>query len=359
MPTPSKARAHKKQRTLGKVVSVVGSLPAVVASWWRTLFGERAPQRSFRLFRRRDAVRPLNIPGYIALTTEVWRVFWQQRRVFFGLIIIYTVLYAIFVGLGSQETYSSIVDTLRGYADEVSGGEVSTVLMETLVLFGTVASTGLTESPSSLQQAFIVIISIMLWMAVVWLVRQHLAGKRVLLRDGLYFSGAPLFAMIVIAGIIAVQLIPVALAAIGYGAATATGLLVSGVEAMLFWMAAGLLGILSLYWVLGSVFALVISALPGTYPLWAMHMSNKLVRGRRTALLLRLLWTSLVLVGLWAAILIPVIMIDAGLKQLVGVLEWLPLVPVTLLLLKVSSTVWVCMYVYILYRKMVDSDASQ
>lgn len=359
MPTSSSKDSQKKR--LGRIESAVSffkRLPSLIATKWRSVFGERAPQRTFQLFRRRDAVQPLSLPGYIAFTNQVWQLLWRQKWVFLGLIAIYTVLYAVFVGLGSQETYSSIVESLRGYADEVSGGEVSTTLMETLVLFGTVASTGLTESPSTLQQVFIVIISIMLWLAVVWLVRQHLAGKKVVLKDGLYFSGAPLFAMLVVAGLILLQLIPVALAAVGYSAAMATGLLAGGVEAMLFWAAAGLLGVLSLYWITGSIFALVISAFPGTYPLWAMHMSSKLVRGRRVALLLRLAWTSLVLVAVWAVVLVPVMAFDAGLKQLVSALEWVPIVPVTLLLLKVGSTVWVSTYLYMLYRKVVDNETA-
>jgi hypothetical protein len=42
----------------------------------------RRPHRAFRRTHRRDYVRSLNLPGYIAFTHYVWRTLWERKRVF-------------------------------------------------------------------------------------------------------------------------------------------------------------------------------------------------------------------------------------------------------------------------------------
>ena len=56
----------------------------------------------------------------------------------------------------------------------------------------------------------------------------------------------------------------------------------------------------------------------------------------------------------WIVIMIPVILLDMGLKSLWPAIEWLPIVPVAAVLMAAASTVWVAAYVYLLYRKVVD-----
>lgn len=325
-------------------------------SGWRRIFGPRTPHKSFHTTRRRDAVRTLRLPGYIVFTHETFKIIFTHKKLLLGLGVVYLALYGVLVGVGSQETYASLSDLLKESAGEAFQG-VSGSLWQAGILFTSIASSGLNESVTPTQQIFGVLLFIMLWLSIVWLLRSILAGKKVKMRDGLYNSGAPLFASIVVVLLIVVQLLPVGVALIGYSAATATGLLTSGVEAMLFWIAAGLLGLLSLYWVLSSFFALIIITIPGTYPLWAMQTSSKLVSGRRIQLLLRLIWLGFVAALTWIVVLIPMILIDAGLKHLIPAIDWLPLVPFTILVLSSWSILWGCTYVYLLYRKVVDNES--
>ena len=77
----------------------------------RTSFSEyrsRRPHRSFQLTRRRDYVRSLELPGYWAFTTFVWKTLMSHRRLFLGLIVLYALLEAVFVGLASQDLYSQL-----------------------------------------------------------------------------------------------------------------------------------------------------------------------------------------------------------------------------------------------------------
>lgn len=316
---------------------------------------ESRPHRSFRRTRRRDYVRPIKLPGYIAFTNEVYRTVWGYRRLFIPLLVIYLVLYSILVGIASQETYGNLSDTIKELGTEAFGGSFS-ALGQAGVLFLSIGTAGITGSLSEAQQIFSVLLLLMLWLTIVWLLRNKMAGHTVRMRDGLYSSGAPLFASLIVALVIVVQLLPIGVAAIGYSAASSSGLLNGGVEAMLFWIAAGLLAILSLYWVMSSLFAMVIVTLPGMYPWRALRSSSKIVMGRRIMLLLRTLWMILVVALVWAVLLIPFILLDMWLKSLWSQIAWLPIVPVVLMIASALAAVWVFTYIYLLYRKVVDYD---
>lgn len=318
-------------------------------------FMARRPHRSFRLTRRRDYVRPLALPGNISFTKEVTVTVWKYKKIFLLLALIYAVLYAALVGLQSQETYTTISNTLKETSSEIFGGDLSAI-GQAGILFLSLASSGATTETTESQQIFSVFIFLMIWLTTVWLLRNLLAGHRVKLRDGLYSSGAPLFSMIIIVLFIAVQLIPAAVAAIGYSAALASGLIDGGgAPAMLFWIGAALLAILSLFWITSSLFAMVIVTLPGMYPYRAIRSAGDIVLGRRIKILLRWLWMVLIIVVAWVVVIIPVILLDMGIKSLWPAVQWLPIVPVFLLIMASLTVIWFSAYVYLLYRKVVDN----
>jgi len=317
-------------------------------------FMARRPHRSFRLTRRRDYLRPLDLPGNFAFTHEVNKTLWKYKNTFLLLVVVYVLLYALLVGIQSQDTYTTLTDTLKSTGGEALSGNWGAIGQASL-LFLTIASSGVNSDATEAQQIFSVLIFLMTWLATVWLLRNLLAGHKVKLRDGLYNSGAPLLALVCIALVIAVQLIPVAVASIGYSAAVTSGLIdAGGAGAMLFWIGAALLAVLSLYWITSSLFAMIIVTLPGMYPYQALRTSGDLMLGRRIKILLRWLWMGLVVVVAWAVVMIPIILLDMGLKSLWPAITWLPIVPVAALVMAAGSTVWVSAYVYLLYRKVVD-----
>jgi hypothetical protein len=197
-----------------------------------------------------------------------------------------------------------------------------------------------------------------MWLTSVWLLRNILAGHKVKLRDGIYNAGAPIISTFLVALLLIIQLLPAALALIGYSAASVTGLLNGGVEAMLFWIVAGLLVLLSLYLLTSTIFALVIVTLPGMYPFRAIKVAGDLVLGRRIKILLRFLWMALGVAITWALIMIPMILFDSWIKGIWPAINWLPIVPVVLLVLGSVTIIWVVTYVYLLYRKVVADDSS-
>lgn len=316
-------------------------------------FMARRPHRSFRLTRRRDYVRPLELPGNIAFTYEVTSTLWKYRKMFSLLILVYVLLYAVLVGIQSQETYSVLTNTLKETGSDLFSGNWGAIGQAGLLL-ASIASTGVSAEMTESQQIFSVFIFLLAWLTSVWLLRNLLAGHKVKLRDGLYSSGAPIFAMLIVVIFIAIQLIPAALALIGYSAAATTGLLEGRAVSMLFWIGAALLIVLSLYWITSSLFAMIIVTLPGMYPYRAIRAASDMMLGRRIKILLRWLWMALIIVLVWALVMIPIILLDMALKSVWPAIEWLPIVPIATLIMAGATTIWMSTYVYLLYRKVVD-----
>lgn len=304
--------------------------------------------RNFKLTRRRDYRQPLHLSGVITFTKKVAKILWKNKKIFLLLTLIYAILTALLVGLGSQDTYDALKEALSG---TTSG------LAQSATLFLSAASGGLSTDLSEVQQLYTVLLTLMAWLASIWLLRNILAGHRVKLRDGLYNSGAPILSTFLVFLLVLVQLLPAALAVIGFSAATATGFLSGGIETMLFWIAVILLVTLSVYWLISTFFALVIVTLPGMYPMKAIKTAGKLVSGRRLAILFRLLWMLLLAALVWAIIGIPMVLFDGWIKSVWDVISWLPIIPFVILILGSLTTIWTSSYIYLLYREVVDHDS--
>lgn len=319
-------------------------------------FRAKRPHRSFRVTPRHDALQPLKLPGYWAFTLRVNKTILQYKRLLLSLAVIYALFYALIIGIGSQETYVMLADSFQETGQELLAGSWNQ-LAQAGLLFVSVASSGLNAEITATQQAVGLVLILFVWLTVVWMLRRLLNGQQVRLRDALYSAGAPIIPTAILAGVIVVQLIPLAVAAIAYSAADATGLLLGGVETMLFWFAAGALAILSLYWITSTFFAMIITTLPGTYPFRALSIAGDMLVGRRLKVLLRWLWMAFVIILFWAVVLIPVILFDGWMKGVWDQISWVPIVPIAALALSSLTTVWASGYIYLLYRQIVDEDA--
>lgn len=371
MPTSSKnskktsATAKGKKTTRQLDTDVEPEQPVV---WYRRLlsairaktstFLEGRPHRSFRRTRRRDYVRPLALPKIIPFTREVFRTLWKNRKIFLPLMVIYIVLYGLLVGIGSQDTYTQVTDFMKESGGTLLSGGWASLAQSGLTL-ATLGISGLNEQLTEVQQVFAVLLGVMAWLTTVWLLRNILAGHKVKMRDGLYNAGAPLISTLLVVLVLVIQLLPIALAAVGYSAATSSGLLSGGgMPAMIFWAAATLLALLSLYWVTSSLFALIIVTLPGMYPYRALKAAGAIVLSRRIKLLLRWLWMFVCILGIWLVFMLPVILLDMGIKVVWPQISAVPIVPVGLLLVSAYSIFWGSTYIYLLYRKVVDNEAA-
>jgi hypothetical protein len=317
----------------------------------------RRPHRSFRRTRRRDYTRSLKLPGYFGFTRIVRKTLLQHREIFIFLIIIYALLTALMVGIASQDAYTSLTDIINQSSGGLFAGGLGELGKSGLLLLSAAVG-GISSNLTSVQQVYAGLLVLLVWLTTVWLLRNILAGHKVKLRDGLYNASAPLLSTFIVALVLLIQLIPVAIAALGYSAAQSTGLIsAGGVEAMLFWIAAGLLVLLSLYWITSTFIALVVVTLPGMYPMEAIKTAGDLVIGRRMRILLRMLWLGLTIIVMWVVVMIPVILFDTWLKGIVPTIQWLPVVPIAFLILSSITVIWAASYIYLLYRRIVADDA--
>jgi hypothetical protein len=362
MPTATKKKptANKKPAT-GKTIrgrGISGWLSGQLTAfgWHIQDFKSRRPHRSFRLTRRRDYARSLQLPGYWAFSNYVFRTLWEKKRLFGLLTLVYAVLSGLVVGTASQDIYTQLGDTLKETSGDIFEGNMGEIGKAGLLLAATISG-GANATPTEGQQIYGAIFILLTWLTTVWLLRNILAGHAVRLRDGLYNAGAPIVATFFVGIVLLVQLLPLGLAFLGYSAAVSSGLLSGGVAAMVFWMVASLLAVLSLYWVTSTIIALVVVTLPGMYPVRALRVAGDLVIGRRLRILFRLLWMLLGIVVSWAVIMIPIVIFDTWLKGIWPAIASFPTIPLALLAASSVTVVWAASYVYLLYRKVVDDDA--
>ena len=318
----------------------------------------RRPHRSFRLSRRRDYKRGLAMPGYFAFTIEVAGVIWQHKKTFATLGLVFMVLTVGFGLLGSQDIYSQLqnqFDTTR--PDGLFTGAVGEVGRASILLLTTMTN-GLTGQLDPSQQFIAATMGLYMWLSVVWLLRKFLAGKKVVVRDALYTSGAPIIATLLCFIILLVQMIPAALATIVVSVGYQTQFIDGSVAAIAVFIALVLLIVLSLYWATSTFIALVIVTLPGMRPLRAVAIAGDLVIGRRLRILLRLLWLIATILSWWLVIMVPVILLDTWLKSMFTWLAGWPIVPVMVLVMTTATIMWSASYIYLLYRKIVDDDTA-
>ena len=284
-------------------------------------------------------------------------ILWRHKALFVLLLALYTVIYAILVGVISQDTYQQLSSTINTIGPQVIQGNLGN-FSQGIALYVTTLSSNLNGQMDATKQVYAGFLALLLWLTVVWLLRAIMAGKTPRLRDGLYNSGAPILPTFLVSLVLVVQSLPVAIAAIAYGAASASGLLGGGIETMLFWAVESLLVALSLYWMTSTFIALIIVTLPGMYPMQALRAAGDLVLGRRLKVLWRVLWLFFLIALAWTAVVLPMIFFDGWIKSVWPAIQGLPLIPGLLLIMGSLSLIYAGAYIYTLYRRIVEDDTS-
>lgn len=319
-------------------------------------FLARRPHRSFRLTRRRDYKRSLNLPGYVSFSLEVLRVLNSRKYLWIGVAAIYVIIGLVLGGFTSQATYTSLGVALEDSASELMAGDVSQLSQAGLLALA--AFSGSTANLGEAQQVYLGLLAILIWLTTVWLLREHMAGRRPNIRDGLYNSGGPLVSTFLVSIVLVLQLLPIGILALVYAAVSTTGLIDEGFGAFLAFMIAVLAIALTLYWLTATFISLVVVTLPGMYPLQALRTGGDLVVGRRLRIMYRLLWLTVGSLISWFVVMIPIIILDRWLVNLWQFWANIPLVPVVAAAISSLLIIYVASYIYLLYRKVVDDDAS-
>lgn len=321
---------------------------------YRTLRRNRqeSAHKSFLRTRGRDKIRKPKIEGFLAFPWYVFRVLWKRRWVYLRFVALYVVMSIAMVGASQISNIGSVnqvIDTANG-----SSGVIGPVLRAAMTV-GTTISGALNNNFSDVQYLYMSALYILSLLTIIWLVRQQLAGNKVVVRDGLYNASAPIASEYVLAGIGIAQLVPAALAVLVYMSATSLGLLEGGIETAMFSVALFLVVVLTLYFMTTTLFAMFIASIPGTYPLHAYRAARRIVAGQRMRLLFRLLWLVIVLLLGWFVVLVPIIIIVNSFVAGSGS----AVIPVAVQIMTGASFVYGTAYAYLLYRRMIDDPVAE
>lgn len=160
-----------------------------------------------------------------------------------------------------------------------------------------------TETNSALQSILFIIASL----AVIWALRQLLAGEKVTVKQAYYLGMTPLVPFILLLFVIILQLLPMTIGAAILGIVS-TGAF--GVAATLVFAAAFLLlATWSIYMLSCSVIALYIVTLPEMRPRQALRSAKRLILGRRLSVMRRIMFLPLLILLALAVIFIPILLI--------------------------------------------------
>ncbi|HET9174469.1 MAG TPA: hypothetical protein VFN56_04270 [Candidatus Saccharimonadales bacterium] len=277
------------------------------------------------------------LPNVLVLTRQAAMVLWRHKALFAGIIIIYGLLNVVLVqGLANSTDVTSLKQTLNqaftGHLRQVTSG-----LAIFVILVGS-AGNGSSPTAGAYQVFLIVIVSL----AVIWALRQVLAGTSVRVRDAYYKGMYPLIPLVLVLAMIAVQLLPLVIGASIYSLVVNNGIAVNGWQQAAWALGAIALACLSLYWVCSSLFAGYIVTLPDMTPMKALRSARELVRYRRWQIIRKLLWLPLLLFIVAAVIMLPIIV------WLTPVAQWV------FFILTMFAVAVVHAYMYSLYRELLN-----
>lgn len=310
--------------------------------------------KSFQRSYREDYERPLEIPGLMSHAMTCFKLIFKNWKLFIPMILWIAFLNVVLVGLMNEDTYQSFKDAIDNQSLELAGSSIGNVAKASLLLISTITTGGLTNGMTEVQQVFAVLLFAITWLTTIYLIRHLLAGHKLKLRDGFYNALTPLISTLLVITVIFLELIPVFIVIITYTAAVATDFLTTPFYALIYFIFAALMILLSTYLLSSSLIGLVAVTAPGVYPLIALRTSSNLVYGRRMKLIIRLIFLIFVLAVCWIIVMLPMILLDMWLKSCFDWLSGFPFVSIMLLIMTIFSVVYLATYLYTYYRRMLD-----
>ena len=351
-----KKAAKKAAKPAAKQQKTMDRLKGFFAKKKESRKGRVRLHRSFRRSYREDYQRELEVPGLLAHAIATLKIIFKNWKIFLGLIVIIFILNIVLVGLMNEATYRQFQEILDQTNVELAGGKISNVLKATLMFISTVTTGGLSGDSSESATVFAILIFLMTWLCTIYVLRHRLAGHDIKLRDALYNSTSPLISTLLVFLIILFQCIPLFIVLVVYATAVATDFLATPFYALVFFIFAAAMILLSGYLLSSSIIALVAVSAPGLYPLQAVNTASDLMAGRRVRFIIRLIFLFFSLLFIWIVVVIPLILLDFWLKASFEALAGFPFIPIVLLVMTCFTMIYITTYLYLYYRWMLNYD---
>ena len=312
--------------------------------------------KSFKRSYREEYERPLEMPGLMSHSVSCFKIIFRNWKIFIPMIFWIALLNVLLVGLMNEETYQSFQDALDSQSLELAGNKIGNVAKASLLLISTITTGGLTNGMSEVQQVFAILLFAITWLTTIYLVRHLLAKHKVKMRDGFYNALAPLISTLLVVAVVFLELIPIFIVIITYSAAVTTEFLNTPFYALVYFIFAALMVLLSVYLLSSSLIGLVAVTAPGVYPMVALRTASNLVYGRRVKLMIRLVFLILTLGVTWIVVGLPLILLDMALKSSFDQLAGIPFISIVLLVMTTFSVIYTATYLYLYYRRMLNYD---
>lgn len=278
----------------------------------------------------------VRLPAAWAIAKKAFATVWAHRWLFLGITAIYMALNIFLVrGFNDVSNLTQLESLLNDEMfNDISGFTRNVALVAFLI---TNAGDNSTEMGAVYQGILLLIASL----AIVWAIRQVSTGTKVRIRDAFYKGMYPLIPVILILLVVVLGTLPLVLSATIYSLLSDGGVIVTGVEQVL-WVLLLLLGAsLTLYFLSTSITALYIATLPDMTPMKALRSARELVRGRRMAVIRKMLFLPVLVLVVGVIILLPVIAV------------WTAAAPWVFYALSMVGIVVLHAYLYTLYRELL------
>ncbi len=311
--------------------------------------------KSFKRSYREDYKRDIEIPGIMHHIFATFKMIFKNWKLFLPLLVVVVAMAIFLIGLMSEASYQQFQTALDQTNEELGIGNIGGFAKASLLLISTITTGGLSSESDEAKTVFVVLIFLIIWLVTIFIVRHRLAEHKIKLRDGLYNAMTPLISTFVVFVVAVIQCIPIFLLVIFYSAAIQTDFLTTPFYALVFFIFAVAMLLLSGYLLSSSLIALVAVSAPGLYPIKALYIASDLMMGRRIKFILRIIALMFALAIIWVVVMLPLILFDLGMKNF----EWtqgIPFVPICLSIMTCFTGIYITVYLYLYYRWMLDYD---
>ncbi len=299
---------------------------------------------------------PIFKQGYYQFSKFVLSTIVKNKNFFLKLILFAVISSIILVGIMPQGSYNT-------FRKVVNSSQPNKTILENInsariILASTVETGGLATSSQEVRSVYLMLITILLWLAVVRYLRFMLSGKKLPFKQIIYSCGGPIVGLLIIIGLIALKLIPISIWIIIFSVLKTSIYFQSGTNLLMINSIMVLFSAATLYWIIPSLVALAVVTLPQTEPIKSIKIAKGLVTGQRMKIMLRLFWHLFNLVVAWLVIMVPIIVLDNFLVKKIAFLNNLPFVSIMMIIMTMLSTVWTFVYFYFIYRRLLENDPS-
>lgn len=298
----------------------------------------RLKQPQYKTMRLQKRVtHPVKLPNVWHITKTTAQLFWQHKRLFIGIGLVYGALNLI---LSQTVIGATDVSGLKQDLNSFLTGNWGALTSSLSIFVVLVSSAG--SSASASGGAYAMLLALIVSLAIIWSLRQVMAGKQVTVKTAYYRGMYPLVPFILVLLVIGLQLLPLLIGSSLYNLVSNNGVAVYPIERLLWAMLYGLSALLSLYMLSSSLFALYIVTLSDMTPLAALRSARELVRFRRWTVLRKILFLPLLLLVVAAVIMLPIIL------WLTPLAQWVFFALTTFVIVAVHG------YMYVLYRELLN-----